>query len=223
MNHAAIAMRRITTVLLVLAAGLLHAANVQAAPLLGVTITDATSVNSTAYKNWTLGYRFNALANTSVVSLGVWDFGNDGLNAAHDVGIWDAAGTLLSSVSVGSGTSALLDGGYRWVDLTSSVSLLMGSTYTVGAYYGSSNADLVADLVAAASVDPRINVQGSVQLSGAGLAFATQMAHPYSGGQFSYGGGNVRLANQVPEPGTLALFGAALVGLAAVRRKRNPA
>lgn len=212
--------KQATRMLAVLAA-LLFTGAAQAVPLLGVTITDSTSSFSSAYKNWTLGYRFNALADTNVVSLGAWDDLGDGLSAAHDVGLWDNSGVLLASASVASGTTAILDGGYRWTDLTSGVALTSGLTYTVAAYYGNANNDLVADLVASASIDSRINVQGSVQLSGGSLAFATSTAHPYTGGAFSYGGGNIRLANTVSEPASVALLSLALIGAGFARVRRS--
>ena len=196
----------------------------QAEPLLGVGNFTGQGSASTTYDRFTLGYRFDAVANTNVVSLGIWDFENNGLAEAHAVGLWDNAGTLLSSVTVASGTGVLLDGGYRWVDLANGVSLISGRTYTVAAYYDSTNDDLVADLVAAVSVDSRIHLQGSVERAGSSLAFATQMAHPYPG-PFSYGGGNIRLNDPsiVPEPASLALLGLGLAGLGFTRRRKQQA
>lgn len=194
----------------------------QAMPVPAITVPTTGGGASSTYDGWTLGYRFDALAATNVVSLGIWDYESNGLAEAHAVGLWDSAGSLLASVTVAAGTSDLLDGGYRWVDLPTSVPLHLGQTYTVAAYYDTTNDDLVADLISVASVavDSRVHVQGSVQLAGGGLSFATQTAHPFPGSGFSYGGGNVRLNNAVPEPAGIALVAVGLLGAAFARKRR---
>lgn len=192
----------------------------QASPVAAVVITTIGNSSSSAYTSFTLGYRFEALAATSVVSLGVWDYQGNGLAQAHAVGLWDSVGSLLASVSVAAGTADLLDSGYRWVDLSSSIRLSAGQAYTVAAYYNSINSDLVADLVDAVTVDSRVDVQGSVQRPGGSLAFATESVHPFNPGDFSYGGGNVRLNNDVPEPATIALAAIGLLSATLARKRR---
>src|ERR1700693_727987 len=73
------------------------------------TSADNVTVNS---GTWTLGWSFSVNSSISVTSLGAYDASLYGLNVAHDVGIWDAAGDLLASATVPSGTAGFLDSGY---------------------------------------------------------------------------------------------------------------
>ena len=46
-----------------------------------------------------LGYKFSVNSDIDVTALGFFDYNNDGLAYSHEVGIWDAAATLLASVT----------------------------------------------------------------------------------------------------------------------------
>jgi Concanavalin A-like lectin/glucanases superfamily/Immunoglobulin domain/Immunoglobulin I-set domain len=69
-----------------------------------------------------------------VTHLGFYDMNKDGLNRDHHVGIFSAdASTLLCSVTVPAGTSALLTNGYRWVALDTPFMLSPNTTYILEA------------------------------------------------------------------------------------------
>lgn len=69
-----------------------------------------------------------------VTHLGFYDMNKDGLNRDHRVGIFSAdATTLLASVTVPAGTSALLTNGYRWVALDTPFVLSPNTTYILEA------------------------------------------------------------------------------------------
>ena len=59
---------------------------------------------------YTLGFQFSVASNTSIISLGAYDSGQDGLVQAAQVGLWDLSGNLLTSAVVSSGTSGTLIG-----------------------------------------------------------------------------------------------------------------
>ncbi len=73
-----------------------------------------------------------ASTNIQVLSLGVYDFGADGLKAAHDVILFSNQ-TALASVTVPAGTTASLKNGFRYMTLASPL-ILSAGTYSVVAY-----------------------------------------------------------------------------------------
>jgi hypothetical protein len=82
-----------------------------------------------------------------VTHLGFYDFNNDGLNRDHHVGIFAAdASTLLASVTVPAGTSALLTNGYRWVALDTPLLLNPNTTYILVAEVFSGDGDAWPDI-----------------------------------------------------------------------------
>jgi hypothetical protein len=95
---------------------------------------DDTASNSGWSVNTTRGWTFTVSTPLVVEELGFWDSDLNGLAAAHDVGIWIADGTLLTSATVPAGTTAPLEGTFRFVPATS-VMLSPGTTYVIGAYW----------------------------------------------------------------------------------------
>jgi hypothetical protein len=81
------------------------------------------------------GWRFQALQNVNVVSLGYWDWSGDGDGFASsvNVGIWTDAGTPLGSLTVPAGASGTLIDGFRYADLTTPLSLSSGQFYRIAA------------------------------------------------------------------------------------------
>src|SRR5437660_1277450 len=79
----------------------------------------------------TLGWQFTTNSPVTVDGLGYYDFAGDGLAVPHEVGIFDAGGTLLTSTIVAPGTTDPLIGSFRYAPITP-FSLAAGQTYTIG-------------------------------------------------------------------------------------------
>ncbi len=164
---------------------------------------------------WNLGRSFTVVSAANVVSLGIFDQGSDGLRNSHQVGLWASDGTLLFSTLIASGTSAILDGNFRFNDIAP-ISLNIGSTYFVAATYAGSNDDpyMVNATFTSAPMITHVNEQW--QFGGA-LVFP-DLLNPNVD---SYWGGDVRLVavTATPEPATVTLFALGLVGIMGVRRR----
>jgi len=78
------------------------------------------------------GWAFTTNAPVTITELGYFDSYQDGLQNSHDVGIWDSSGALLGWATVPSGTSAVLDGPFRFVPI-SPIALDADQTYIIGA------------------------------------------------------------------------------------------
>jgi hypothetical protein len=170
--------------------------------------------------NHTHGWAFTISVPVTVTQLGLFDQGNNGFVNSHQVGLWDNAGNLLTSTTIGSGLSgtAVVSGSgfgaFRYVD-TASVVLASG-TYVIGASYVNSDADTIR--VSATSTTMTAGfafVEGrTLQNSGFGFPSAT------TSGNRSFGP-NLRIANAAaPEPGSLALILTSVAGSIAMRRRK---
>lgn len=175
---------------------------------------DTAAITLGSYSNftngsWTLGFQFTPTTNITVTALG--SYFQAGVSDTHDVGMWTAGGTLLASTGV-TGSGAATDG-FQYAAITP-LNLLAGTTYVVGGETLSDNYAL--DSGKSFTVGPDLSYIVHVETSGGSLSFPTNAYTTFDdwGGTFQY--------NAVPEPGTLALFGSGLIGLAgAVRRKFN--
>lgn len=175
-----------------------------------------------------LGWQFSVPQAVNVTALGWFDWGQDGLNRAHEVGIWDSATQgLVASAVVAQGSAATLDGFFRWVDLAAPVTLQPGVSYRI------------AGLDIGAGGDPHVwdNAIGgfSAQVSGLTVSSALQLgaAGTAIGGvtsDFSYPGGQIgdaraalfgpnMVLSAVPEPATGLLL--LLGGMALLARRRS--
>jgi Domain of unknown function (DUF4082)/PEP-CTERM motif len=200
--------------------GLVFAAMCIAAPsAFAGTIALTTSPGNVATNTgtWTLGWSFFVNSSISVTSLGAFDAGSDGLNVAHDVGIWDAAGNLLASATVPSGTAGLLDSGYRFVSI-SPLALTASSTYYVGAvYFSNDNDGWLQDPLTLVTAPEITYLSRQYESSSGSLVFpdlAGSGTTGYFGANFEFGD-----SSPVPEPSTIALFSAGL-GIVLAARKR---
>ena len=148
-RHAAVA------TLLTSAAVLLGSHAVTAAPVPAVTLTGGTpsggiSGGSVGFDQFTMrGWDFTVAEPVTVTALGLFDgnddwnlfppnnnlFPPDGFDLPHNVGLWDAGGNLLGSVSLAAGESGTLQNFFRFADLPAPVALGTTGTYRVAASY----------------------------------------------------------------------------------------
>ena len=118
---------------------LLAAGSVLASPVLSFNPAAASAGSEF---DQTVGWQFTVLSSITLTGLGWFDQNGDGLQMAHEVGIWDSGGTLLTSALVPQGVAAPLDGLFR----TESVAaLVLGpGTYSVGGQNFGTNTELLA-------------------------------------------------------------------------------
>jgi hypothetical protein len=168
--------------------------------------------------------------------LGYYDHNGDGLANSHLITLWDnSAQSIIASATVPAGSAAPLIGGYRWVQLGSTVTLNPNSYYVIGA--STDGVDLWGDLISNNSPDNGNNGQVSwnsqyVQV-GSGYEFsragrydssANYPSEPpnQSGSDAIYPVANLGFdIVQVPEPTTLTLSGIGLVATILYFSKRK--
>ena len=102
----------------------------------GVSFTATGTQGFTDNKSRMMGWQFTVGSDPIVVTeLGFQDFGDNGLLASHEVGIWRLSDEfLINSVVVPSGTAATLDAHFRYASLASSSTLLSGETYLISGF-----------------------------------------------------------------------------------------
>ena len=197
----------------------LTAAAMSCSVMLTAPASAATAVSISSFLTslgdgpYTLGYTFAATQDLRVTALGAFDALGDGFGEAHEVGLWDSNGILLSSISVSS-TDTLIDG-FRYANI-SGVNLISGNSYTVAASnFGPRDAYAYNTTISTA---PGISAVTDRYAIGRGLLYPTSSA-----GGNGYFGGNFQIASATgaaPEPGTWAMMiiGFGLAG-AALRRR----
>ncbi len=169
---------------------------------------------------FTIGFEFtvDADADITIDALGVYDSGQDGLADSHQVGIWDADGTLLDSVTVPASGGAL-EGAFRYIDIAE-LTLSAGATYTIGAdNFGTDPFN-----------DPNDGGDGLIAFEdGPGV---TRTFNRFDGGGFNmpnsdggqtlgrWSGGNARIS-VIPEPTTFLLTAVGLLSLLPLRRRQR--
>jgi hypothetical protein len=125
------------------------------------------------------GFEFSPTTDLIVSALGFFDYLGDGLGEAHEVGIFDDTGLLLTSTDVPAGSDAPLAKGFRYSPIAP-LALEAGKDYTVAAFLAT-QADVIGYLdVEDLVLPPEISVDAVparyVTPSGGGLAFPTDTA-----------------------------------------------
>jgi PEP-CTERM motif-containing protein len=191
-----------------------HAARTAPVPVTpALSFTGGSFFGATA---GTFGWAFTLSGTITVNDLGYFDFGDNGLAASHDVGIWSSDGTLLVTATVPAGTAGTLIGDFRYTFITPT--LLPAGDYVIGGFESGSSGDPV--VVAAATITPAAGITygGSRSVAGAALTFPPGNA---SGFGNSYFGPNFLFS--VPEPAStgLLLFGSAAASVLTWLRRRR--
>jgi len=79
-----------------------------------------------------IGFEFSTLSSVTVDSLGYFDYDGDGFLTPHTIGIFDSSGNLVTSTTLGTGTSSTLNGQFRYQDIAP-ITLPGGQTWTLAA------------------------------------------------------------------------------------------
>ena len=177
----------------------------------------ATACGGCGGPGQTYGWSFRVTNAISIDGIGFWDAGSNGLGTPSvAVGLWTSSGTLLRSATVTDLStvvaSASADGRWLFEDVLSLIldpgDYLIGGVFLPTVPLAQTNAPFVTD--------PDITLlQGRQSVAFSGFAA------PTSAFNFPIFGPTLRTADAIPEPATLGLFGVALFGLGALRRRRK--
>jgi hypothetical protein len=166
----------------------------------------------------TFGWAFTVLNPITVVSIGAWDTGSNGLGRDTEAGLWTAGGTLLASATITNSSTPVASasslGG--WLFESIAPLTLNPGNYALGLVF--------TDRL------PLANIGGVTTISDIGGVTGRTALSPNTGLQFPATpfvtvivGPNLQTADAttVPEPGSIALCGLGLAFLAVRLRKRT--
>jgi len=166
-------------------------------PAISISNTTADTLGNPPF---TLGWTFTTNSALVVDELGLFDDSQDGLAESHDLGLWDEGGTLLTSGTIGSGTSGTLIANFRYVDVVN-VTLASGARYYVGALFATGSDNVKFPDASGFSSIAAINFDGATYAGGGVL---TRPTAGFGGAGFF--GPNFTASGAVPEPATWALM-----------------
>ena len=181
----------------------------------------------------TMGWSFAPNSELRLTHLGFFDAQGDGLAVSHRVGLWTSEGDLLAEAFMPSGTGASLLGGYRYVEIEA-LALHAGQTYVIGATAvwteSAGNGLRIFDTYPSYNVEPASLVVDDSLTLASYWRFVDEDGGlpPLPPGQLHYPStefpeGYFLAPNfaftVVPEPGTLSMVSALLVGFFLTRRR----
>lgn len=180
----------------------------------GQLLTSVTGGDNLSVGPGTAGFSFTVGADSLVVQgLGIFDVGNNGLTAAHKVGLWDisTAPTLLTSTTIGTSGGVAINS-FLFTPVAP-LTLQANHSYVLAAQYADVDFDLARGNAA-------VGINGAVfghalLSSGTGFGFPDISVPSADAGFF---GPNISFA-PVPEPAAWSAISAiGLAALAAFRR-----
>jgi hypothetical protein len=180
-------------------------------------VTGGTAANG----NQTVGWQFNVLSPLTATGLEWYDAAGTGLNTAHTVGIWNPAGTLLTSVLIPAGVAAPLDGMFRFESIAP-ITLPVGNGYIIGGQNFAASTDLLAcgsggpcDGLLVQTVDPRLAFVNATFSNPGGFTEPTFFSIAHEG---FYG---PSFSTAVPEPSSMVLLAIGLIVAGSAMRYRK--
>lgn len=199
-----------------LLAGLLGQPATAAPTPLAADFTDASFFLSGDFNN--IGWSFSVTSDVTIDGLGLFDYGADGLDNRHQVGLWNSAGTLLAQTVVFNGATVYASGSTagNWLFVDIAALTLTAGDYVIGAFYSDNDNDAIAAIATGFELDSHFTYGDSRASDGSSL----DLPGVYGQVQPGIFGPNMRVAT-VPEPSHLLLLPLALAAVAVARRRRD--
>lgn len=176
----------------------------------GATGTDGAS-SATRGWSFTLGNEIN------VTALGFYDSGSNGLAETHQVGIWDTAGTLLVSGTVG---NDVLISKFRYTTVLSGITDLQPGDYRLGGLGSANNSNRRGVSLSDTTLASGVTYTGSLSNGDPGTFSDPSTPTTSLGYDVGYFGPDFLFTPvAVPEPAPLAIFAVAGLAMGLMRRK----
>lgn len=145
----------------------------------------------------------------TVTALGFEDRDRDGLNSAHQVSIWDTNGLPVASVTVSAGTTAVLEGAWRYETLSTPVVLSAKTTYWIGGEVFSQDGDGWTDSGGSASFG--LTCQASIAMAAYAAGDFAQPVNNGGGTPLRWAPANARFTVSIPPTLNLTRTGGQII------------